>query len=146
MLVALAAPVAAADAGGHRYVSARGSDRNPCTRSKPCRSLDRAYRKAKPGQVVVIRKGSYRGQRIRFDRRKRSGRKVVFRLARGAGVVVRGDLEVFARHVEFRGLRVGSWSAVAPASDVVFRSVRSGRFVVAGARRVRVLDGSVGPS
>jgi chitodextrinase len=144
-VVVLAGPLEAASAGGTRYVAPRGSDRNPCTRAKPCRSFNRAYEAARPGQVVVVRGGTYRGQVVRVDWRKLSSRRVVFRPARGASVFVRGSLKVSARHVEFQRIRVGTWTASAPALDVSFRSVRTGRFAVAGAIDVHVLGGSIGP-
>jgi hypothetical protein len=42
------------------YVSPRGSDRNPCTRTAPCRTIARAVRLAARGATVLVAHGTYR--------------------------------------------------------------------------------------
>jgi len=143
---AFAVLAGSAEAASSLYVSTRGSDRSACTRLKPCRTFDRAYRLARPGQTVLLRPGVYRSQVIRLDRRKKSLRDVVFRPVTGARVVVVGRLDVRARHLELRRLRVSGWRALSTASDLTFRSVATGYFRIHGANGVRVLGGSVGPS
>jgi hypothetical protein len=59
------------------YVSPRGSDKSLCTRSTPCRSFDRAYRLARPGQTSFSA-GTYRIQVVHLYRSKRSTRDVLF--------------------------------------------------------------------
>src|SRR2546421_7271730 len=52
------------------FVSARGSDSAPCTRARPCASFERAYRAAKPGQIVAVMGGTYGYQEVNLDRSK----------------------------------------------------------------------------
>jgi chitodextrinase len=136
----------AAEAGGHRYVSTKGSDRNPCTHRLPCRSFARAYSVASPGSTVIVRRGSYPSQRLTFDLRKESGRDVVIRAAPGSKVTVRGTINVLARHVELRGFHTDVWAVRSPATDVTLRSVFADHFVIAGATEVSVLGGTLGPA
>jgi chitodextrinase len=135
----------AAQAGGHRYVATKGSDRNPCTHRLPCRSFERAYSVARPGSTVVVRRGSYASQRLTFDLRKESGRDVVIRAAQGGKVTVRGSIDVLARHVELRGFHTHVWAVRTPAADVTMRSVSADHFLIAGATDVSVLGGVLGP-
>jgi chitodextrinase len=143
--VVFAAAAAPGQAATYRYVSPKGSDLAACSRAEPCRTFNRVYRVVRPGQTVILRRGTYRTQVIRLDRRKTSARDVVFRPASGARVVVRGYVKVLARHVELRGFRVGTWIAYAPAKDVTIRSVTADRFLIAGASDVSVLGGTLGP-
>jgi hypothetical protein len=70
-------------------LSPQGSDSNPCTPSAPCRSLDRGYHAARPGDIVELAAGAYAaGQEINADPTKTSSRHVVFRPARGARVSI----------------------------------------------------------
>src|SRR5687768_17674383 len=82
--VALAAPgpgPAAPRALAPLHIGPGGSDSNPCTAQRPCRSFDRAYRVASPGQVVEVAGGTYPGQGVRVDAAKSSSSDVVFRPA-----------------------------------------------------------------
>ncbi len=45
--------------GATFYVAAGGSDANPCTRAAPCRSFNRGYEVASPGDTVIVQAGSY---------------------------------------------------------------------------------------
>ena len=145
-LLAFGCLAGAAQAGGHRYVSKEGSDRNPCTNRLPCRSFARAYSVASPGSTVIVRRGSYSSQRLTFDLRKESGRDVVIRAAPGSNVTVRGTINVLARHVELRGFHTHVWAVRSPATDVTLRSVFADHFVIAGATEVSVLGGTLGPA
>ena len=60
--LALAPAVAAADDDGMGtlFVSPHGSDGNPCTAPSPCATIGRAVSLAKAGDVVVVRRGTYR--------------------------------------------------------------------------------------
>src|SRR5215210_2853501 len=103
-LTAAAAPASAEAAD--RYIATTGSDANACTATAPCRSFDRAYRSAAPGQVVEVAAGAYGGQSIPADASKASPDDVVFRPAAGADVTL-GGLTVRGNHVEVRDMRTG---------------------------------------
>ena len=154
-----AAPVPKAGAGTapqapRLFLSASGSDAAPCTQSRPCRSLQRGYERARPGQEVELAAGSYPEQLIEADPRKRGAtRRVVFQPARGAAVSVeRLALEPGAAHIEMRRLHFpDGWSAGSaedgpPAVDIVMRDTSGRLFSIEHAHAVRVLGGSYGPS
>lgn len=44
------------------YVSPRGSDSRPCTRSEPCRTIGHAVARARVGAVIEVARGTYREQ------------------------------------------------------------------------------------
>jgi hypothetical protein len=125
-------------------VSPSGSDANPCTRAAPCETFDRAYRRARPGQVVELAAGRYPDQTIRADTRKTGAADVVFRPARRARVTIEGELVVEASHVEFRGFKATLWKSRL-GTDQTFRNLDVGLFYIHGSRNVRVLGGDVGP-
>src|SRR3954451_22932014 len=63
--------------GGHAaandeflHVSPQGSDSASCTAESPCKSLDRAYHRAAPGQTVRMDGGTYDPQAITADSAK----------------------------------------------------------------------------
>ncbi len=114
-----------------RFVSSNGSDSSSCAKSAPCRSFNRAYHLAKPGDVVEVAGGSYPQQNISRDSSKTSSKDVVFRPAAGAVVTIGCDtaptdggasvpgascIDVDASHITFdgrgnRGFRTKSYSA-----------------------------------
>jgi hypothetical protein len=47
--------------GTRRYVSTTGSDANPGTESQPWRSIQRALERARPGEQIFVRGGTYSG-------------------------------------------------------------------------------------
>jgi hypothetical protein len=50
------------DGTGDLFVAPGGSNAGPCTQAAPCRSFDRAYQLADPGDVVEVAGGRYRSQ------------------------------------------------------------------------------------
>jgi hypothetical protein len=58
----LALPAAASPAT--RYVAPTGADGAACTASAPCKSFDRAYQVAQPGDVVEVADGTYGSQTV----------------------------------------------------------------------------------
>jgi hypothetical protein len=54
-------PACASAEAPELYVSPSGSDSNSCSRSAPCRSLNRANALARPGTTVYVAPGSYDG-------------------------------------------------------------------------------------
>lgn len=83
-----------------RYVSPSGSDSASCTSGAPCRSLNRGYQVARPGDVVQVAGGSYSGQRIVAS--SKGAPRVTIRPAPGARPVL-ADLEVAASHLNVLG-------------------------------------------
>jgi hypothetical protein len=142
---------------------------NTCT-PEPCASFDRAYRVAKPGDVVEVAAGTYPDQSIMFDPSKTSAADVVFRPAPGAAATI-GDLEFGtnrftggASHVTIENLTVdGSISipgcgvpdgtacppdATSPGNDLTFRNLRvkgAGAFYCASCSNVSLIGGTWGP-
>ena len=89
------------------FLAPNGSDSNPCTRSRPCRSLGRAYSVAHRGQVVQLAGGTYSGQDLRYSSAKTSGKgRVIFRAApKSRPVISRLDLHG-AQHISLIGLDI----------------------------------------
>jgi hypothetical protein len=86
------------------YVAPNGSDKGLCTQAAPCRTFDRGYRVAKPGETILLAGGTYPSQLVRVDPTKvRASRNVVFTPARGATVSVAGELQMYGSHATFRG-------------------------------------------
>jgi hypothetical protein len=140
------APQGSAAPGQTVYVAATGSDAGSCTASAPCKSLDRAYRVAQPGQVVEVAGGSYPAQAINADGSKTSSDDVVFRPAAGAGVRVgSGDdgLDVKASHVTVSGFAIDWWNNT--GSDVTMQGIKGQSFFVSGGSDVTVDGGDYGP-
>jgi hypothetical protein len=136
------------------FLSPAGSDQAGCTRKAPCRSLGRAYRRARPGQIVELAAGDYPEQSIDpAAGRPPAGRTVIFRPARGQRANVgRLSIEAGVRGIELRdlhfpdGWEVGPADDGDPAADIVFRRTSGTVFNIMNGRRVRVLGGSYGPS
>ena len=128
------------------YVATTGSDTNACTKAAPCKSFDRAYRVALPGQVIEVAGGRYPAQTLSVDPVKTSTLDVIFRPAPGAAVVVSGALAVYGKHVEFADMKLaGGWSAKSSSVDLTFRNVSTPNFSIQSARWVNILGGEVGP-
>ena len=130
----------------HHFVSPGGSDGAGCTAAAPCRSFDRAYRVARPGEVVEVAGGTYGRQTIDKDSSKTSPADVVFRPAAGASVVL-DELSVRGSHVEIRNMRLVTDGAVGSnpidTRDVTLRNV-SGRSLFLRADDTRIVGGSFG--
>jgi hypothetical protein len=129
------------------HLSPSGSDSRPCTKAAPCRSFDRAYRAAKPGQTVVLAAGRYGGQQeVPADRSKTSSRDVVFRPAAGGRVVVEA-LDVFGSHVQFRGLAIEEdFYVKCGADDVTLRGSKARQFFIRSATNIAIVGTEFGPS
>jgi hypothetical protein len=125
------------------YLSPSGSDGAVCSLLLPCRSLQRAYEVALPGQVVELAAGVY-ADTVLAGSKGVPG--VVFRPAAGASVSLSGQLLVDADNVELRDLRLPSFDVRAESDGFTARNLDVGWFEVHGASNVRVLGGDVGPS
>jgi hypothetical protein len=150
VLVVLAAPGSAM--AGKRFVAPSGSDSATCTSSTPCRSLDRAYRLAAPGQTVELAGGTYADTSLPVDATKSATKDVVFVPAAGAAPRFSGPLHIGARHVELRGLQVqGTVTIDETAQNVTLRGSTMKNFQVFSSgsqapRNISFIGGSAGPS
>ena len=103
--------------GAQVFVSPSGNDAAACSQVAPCRSFDRAYRVAQPGQTVEVACGSYGAQSVGRDASKTSSSDVVFRPANSAAPCVRilGPLslgDTFTQgpnHISFVGTAASRW-------------------------------------
>ena len=130
------------------YISPTGSDSANCRHTSPCRSFARAYKKARPGQVVQVAGGSYGPQSIPVDGSKQSKKDVVFRPAPGSAVSV-SSLDVYGSHVKLERMRLTSFPYLRTwrqAADLTFHRLRAARFTIMGSHNVRLRGGNYGPS
>lgn len=134
------------------YLSPSGADANSCDATKPCRTLNRAYKLAQPGDVVEMASGTYSDTSLPLDSSKTSPTDVVFRPAMAATVTISPQLHVFARHLELRGLRFSSklWIE-ASAADVTLRNSTLKNFDLysdgkQSSEDISFIGGSIGPS
>ena len=129
-----------------RFVSASGADSSACSAAAPCRSFDRAYRVARPGEVVEVAAGTYGRQTIEKDSSKTSDADVVFRPASGATVTVE-EISIRGSHVEVRDMRLTTDGSVGSSPidtrDVTLRNL-TGRSLFLRADDTRVIGGSYG--
>ena len=137
---------AAGAPGATRFVSTTGSDSNPCTASRPCRSLDRAYTVSRPGTVVSVAAGSYPGQRIDATPKKK-GPRILFRPANGAKVTFSSIRVVRGSYIEFRGFRVSNDTYnEAGAKWISYRYMSMRQFFVRSADHILYEASNIGPN
>jgi hypothetical protein len=160
---AVAATMTSADSPSRLLaVAPTGSDANSCLVAAPCRTFDRAYHAAAPGDVVQIAAGNYPTQSITPDSSKAAAlQNVIFVPVAGASVsLANGTLKVLGAHVELHHLRMdqtGCTNTQAaplcpqlliqhPAHDVVIDDFKASRFYVTGAFNVAIRNSDFGPS
>jgi chitodextrinase len=101
---------ACSSSGANEYVSPSGSDANACTAAAQCKSFDRAYHVARPGDTIEVAGGTYPGQTITLDTSKVTATSdVVLLPAAGATVTISGDLNVYGSHLQVRGSSAGNF-------------------------------------
>jgi chitodextrinase len=145
--------------GASLYLSPSGSDSNSCTQSAPCRTIDRAYDLAQPGQTVAMAAGTYGGGTI-------SGTKSGIVTVRGpaSGVATVGNTRFNATNLTLDGGRqCGAWGSSGVgncgilingwntdnrqgqrATDVTLRNVSSAGFIgVWSVLRFNIIGGEV---
>jgi hypothetical protein len=124
------------------FLSTRGSDLGPCTRTAPCATFDHAFFVARPGTIVEVRTGTYGSQSIRPVGGRGTGR-VVFRPAPGAKVTLAGRFEVGGAHLELRNMRIVDLEVPRTATDVIFRNVRANGLFMQGPSAISFVGGEV---
>ena len=134
------------------YLSPSGADSNACTQAKPCKTLNRGYRVAAPGQTVELAAGTYADTALSPDSSKTSAADVVFRPAAGATVTFSAQLHVSAQHLELQGMHFTSklWIE-ASAADVTMRDNTLKNFDLyssgtQSSQDISFIGGSIGPS
>jgi hypothetical protein len=149
MALAMTLSITAAASAADLYVSPSGSDGASCAPSAPCASVNRAYRAAKPGQVVEVAAGSYGSQSITYDGSKAAGPNVVIQPAPGASVSF-GSLNIFTTHLTVQNIDTGyvdieKGSGGQPATDITVRNGDGdGLFIGGGSARILIEGGSYG--
>jgi hypothetical protein len=94
----------AASAGSTLWVGRAGSDSAPGTRTYPLRTLDGALGRARPGQTVLVRSGTY-PELTEASPRGRAGAPITLRPAPGARPVASGGFKLIgASHVRVEGM------------------------------------------
>jgi hypothetical protein len=133
-----------------RFVSADGSDSGDCSAQAPCRSFDRAYEVADPGEIVDVAGGSYPGQRIEYDSSKTSASDVYFRPVAGSFVNVAGNIDAYGSHVTFMAMQALDteipYDGPAEVSDVTFWGMDARNFTIDSGTQVSVIGGDYGPA
>jgi hypothetical protein len=152
------------DAPASVWVSTVGNDTN-CARldqSRPCKTLNRAYKIAQPGDQVEIAGGTYASQLIEEDPSKTSQTDVVFRPAIGATPQFQCDddasdcIAVDGKHVTMKNLRMvdmspkggmprqGGVCICRGSDDVTYYNFDAGYFYIAG-DHASIIGGDYGP-
>ena len=145
--------------GAGLYLSPSGSDSSSCSQAAPCRSFDRAYDLAQPGQTVQVAGGYY-------DCGSVTGSKsadVTFQAAPGVSATTTCEMAVSATHVVFRDLDLAGLRLGGSARYVTLRNVdvtcedrapfrlygskcSAGLFIAGPASDFAMYGGSVGPT
>jgi hypothetical protein len=115
-------------------------------KARPCRSFNRAYVRAGPGDIVQVAGGSYPGQRIYATPMAR-GPRILFRPAPGAAVTVESIRVTRGSYIEFRGFRVTTDTYNDPgARRITYRWIKMRQFFIRGADYVSYVGSNVGPN
>ena len=136
------------DAGGNSAtgfsISLSGSDANPCTTARPCRTFDHAYDIVPEGAVVRVAGGSYGDQLL--SGRRAGGRPIVFKPNRGAKVSL-GELRTEPNSVgnfNVEGMALSDAYLASGTHDVTFRNFSTQLFYLRTTTNISFIDGQVG--
>ena len=144
------APPVPPEAPATRFVKADGSDSSTCTAQSPCRSFNRAYEVASPGEIVDVAGGTYPTQQIKYDSDKTSATDVYFRPVAGAAVNVAGDIDVYGSHVTVMAMKALAtdipYDGPANVSDVTFWGMEGRNFTIDSGTQINIIGGSYGPA
>lgn len=125
------------------FLSPSGSDSSACAATSPCLTLDRAWKVARPGQIVQLAGGTYQGDTLSGGIQSKV---VVFRPAKGATVTISGEVRIEnAGGIEFQNMSIDDYY-VAYSQQVTFRNITARLFFIRASSGIRILRGSVGPS
>jgi chitodextrinase len=139
------------------FLSPSGSDANPCSATKPCRSVLRGYEVAALGGIVELAAGKYSDQLLPGQSSKARttaiADRVVFQPAAGAAVEL-GRLEINVPHVEFRNMSIAKWKArynvdmpsSYAAGNLMFKNIKTHHFSFNAVQNVSIIGGEVGPN
>ncbi len=138
------------EAPATRFVKADGSDSGTCSAQSPCRSFNRAYEVASPGEIVDVAGGTYPTQQIKYDSDKTSATDVYLRPAAGAAVNVAGDIDVYGSHVTVMSMQALAtdipYDGPANVSDVTFWGMDARNFTIDSGTQINVIGGDYGPA
>ena len=84
------------------HVSVHGDDRDPGTASRPFRTIARAAREARPGDIVIVHGGVYREKVVPPRGGASKQRPIVYQAADGEKVEIKGS-EVIKGWKRFKG-------------------------------------------
>ena len=124
-------------------MSPTGSDSNPCTQALPCRSFNRTYRVASPGQTVEVAAGSYPAETIDPDASKTSDVDVLFRPAAAASVSVTGQLLILGSHLEVRDMAIREMEFRRETNDVTMRNIINNGVWMQGPSNISIIGGEI---
>jgi hypothetical protein len=144
------APPVPPEAPATRFVKVDGSDSGTCSAQSPCRSFNRAYEVASPGEIVDVAGGTYPTQRIENDSDKTSADDVYFRPVAGASVKIAGDIFAYGSHTTFMAMQAGDtevpYDGPAAVSDVTFWGMDARNFTIDSGSQVSIIGGDYGPA
>jgi hypothetical protein len=138
------------EAAATRFVKVDGSDSGSCSATAPCRTFNRAYEVADPGEIVDVAGGTYPTQRVEYDSSKTSSEDVYFRPAAGAAVKIAGDIDAYGSHVTFMAMQASDtdipYDGPATVSDVTFWGMDGRNFTIDSGTQINVIGGDYGPA
>jgi hypothetical protein len=131
-------------AGGTFYMATSGSDANPCTAAAPCKSMNRAFAVAQPGDTILVQSGDYGAQALNGSKASPG---VIFKPAPGATPTF-GEVRGSYSGAEFDNLTMSYYVDAGSAHDT-FRNIRvppGSAFYIRSADDIKMIGGEVGPT
>lgn len=89
------------------YVAPTGSDRAPCSKRRPCATIDRAFDRARSGTTINLRGGTYSGFQVVQSRRFSPGNPVTLQSYPGERATFTGCPESCSRNILYFGNTTG---------------------------------------
>lgn len=147
-------PVTTPPPGATYYVAPQGKDGGPGTMARPWRTLDRATRNLDPGDVVLVRSGTY-PENVTIARSGTDSAPVAVKAFPGEQPRLTGRLKVEADYVRISGFVLEGRTATNPTDVVLYvsgaddvritgnevtRAGQSGIFVGDGSSRTQIVS------